>query len=67
VLASVQIGDSGPVLRISRIDATLNQDHVLVAALRGTPALPASTWHRLLVEALKACTARSPWQEGRAA
>jgi hypothetical protein len=33
----------------------------------GTPALPASTWHRLLVEALKACTARSPWQEGRAA
>ena len=42
VLASVQIGDSGPVLRISRIDATLNQDQVLVAALRGTPALPAT-------------------------
>ena len=42
VLASVQIGDTGPVLRISRIDATLNQDRVLVAALRGTPALPAT-------------------------
>jgi hypothetical protein len=29
----------------------------------GTPALPASTWHRLLVEALRASAARAPWRE----